>query len=78
MKFVLLEVGATDASNIRINLEHVTEYFYSHDDNSLNFIKMDGKTRKVILENLKPEKLIKKIDAMVKPNKLNITKTDRV
>jgi hypothetical protein len=74
--FLHLPQADEEFRNIRINLEHIICYYYDQASNAIVFEMYNEKNIQLNLHNIKPAKMMKKIDAFSKPYRLKILKSD--
>jgi len=85
--FLNINQSKNDWENPRINMDHVVSYKYIEEkafvgtkvveDNScIEFELINGNTHRMLLQNLDPKKIIKRIDKLVKIVKMEIKNTD--
>ena len=74
--FLNLPKSKNDWENTRINMDQVVCYSHDPVNNRIDFILSDGSKYNMGLENLDHKKIIKKIDALTKVVKLELTKAD--
>jgi len=74
--FLNLPNSKLDYENIRLNMDHVVKYFYDSDEEKITFNLIDGTTHALVLHNIDPKKIMRRLDALTKQIKLQINKTD--
>ena len=76
--FLMLPRSDEEFKNPRLNLNCVQDYIFQPASKTIVFTLRDGSVRNLVLHNLKPEKIMKKLDSLFKIVKFKITKADAV